>query len=51
MERFCEGLRPADIEWVWVVEEERRATPDEIQRFCKAGIPDRSFPSRASRRV
>ena len=36
--RGFESLRPVDIEWVWIVEEERRATSDEIGRFCKAGL-------------
>jgi hypothetical protein len=30
------GLRPADIDWLWIVEESRRATPDEIRKLCKA---------------
>ena len=35
--RGFEGPRPADIEWVWIVEEKRRATPDEIRKLCKGG--------------
>ncbi len=35
--RGFEGLRPADIEWVLIVEEKRRATPDEIRKLCKNG--------------
>ena len=35
--RGFEGFRPTDIEWVWIVEEKRRATPDEIKKLCKAG--------------
>jgi hypothetical protein len=33
--RGLEGLRPEQIEWVWIVDETRRATPEEIQNFCK----------------
>ena len=29
------GLRPVDIDWVWILELRRRATPDEIQKLCK----------------
>jgi hypothetical protein len=29
------GLRPADIEWVWVSEDRRRATTEEILNLCK----------------
>ena len=29
------GLRPEDIEWVWIVEERRRAEPEEIRRLCE----------------
>jgi hypothetical protein len=29
------GLRPADIDFVWIVEEQRRATPEEIRKLCK----------------
>jgi hypothetical protein len=36
-----EGLRSEDIDWVWIVEEKRRATPAEIRKLCKAG-PTRS---------
>ena len=28
------GIRPADIEWIWIVEEKRNATPDEIRELC-----------------
>ena len=28
------GLRPSEIEWVYLVEEERNATPEEIKRLC-----------------
>ena len=30
-----EGLRPEQIDWVWIVDEMRRATPEEIQKLCK----------------
>jgi hypothetical protein len=29
------GLRAADIAFVWVVEEKRNATPEEIRKLCK----------------
>jgi hypothetical protein len=29
------GLPHANIDWVWIVEEKRRATPDEIRKLCK----------------
>lgn len=29
------GIRPADIEWIWIVEQNRYATPDEIKELCK----------------
>jgi hypothetical protein len=29
------GLAPRDIDFIWMVEEERRATPDEIRQLCK----------------
>jgi len=29
------GLRPVDIDWVWDVENRRRATPQEVQKLCK----------------
>jgi hypothetical protein len=32
--RYFEGLKPEEIEWVWMVEAERRATPDEIRNLC-----------------
>jgi len=35
--RGFEGLSPKDIEWVWIVEEKRRAAPDEIKKLCKTG--------------
>ena len=33
--RGFEGLKVGDIEWVWIVEEKRRATPDEVKKLCK----------------
>jgi hypothetical protein len=32
--RYFEGLRPEQIEWVWMVEAKRRATPEEIRKLC-----------------
>lgn len=29
------GIRPQDIEWIWIVEEKRNATPEEIRELCK----------------
>ena len=29
------SLKPADIEWIWIVEEKRNATPEEIRKLCK----------------
>ena len=34
-ERALCGLRPVDIDWVWDVENRRRATPQEVQKLCK----------------
>ena len=34
-ERFLSSLYPVDIDWVWIVEERRRAAPDEIRKLCK----------------
>lgn len=31
------GLGHQDIDWVWVVEEKRYATSDEIKKLCKSG--------------
>jgi hypothetical protein len=39
--RGFEGLRPEQIDWVWIVNEMRRATPDEIRKLCKAPIKGR----------
>jgi hypothetical protein len=29
------GIRPQDIEWIWIVEEKRNATPEEIRELCR----------------
>jgi hypothetical protein len=29
------GLKPSDIDWVWIVEQKRNATPEEIKWLCK----------------
>jgi hypothetical protein len=34
-ERALCGLRPVDLDWVWIVEARRRATPEEILNLCK----------------
>jgi hypothetical protein len=33
--RSFEGIRPENIDWVFIVEAQRRATPEEIQQLCK----------------
>jgi hypothetical protein len=33
--RAISGLRPVDIDWIWIVEERRRAAPSEIRKLCK----------------
>jgi hypothetical protein len=33
--RGLEGLRAEQIDWVWMVDEKRRATPEEIRKLCK----------------
>lgn len=32
--RDLKGYRPSDIEWVWIVEEKRTATAEEIRQLC-----------------
>ncbi len=34
--REISGLRPADIEWIWIVGERRNATPEEIRKLSKS---------------
>jgi hypothetical protein len=34
-ERAICGLRPVDIDWIWIVEFRRRATSEEIHELCK----------------
>ena len=29
------GLEPSEIEWIYLVEAKRQATPDEIRKLCK----------------
>ena len=29
------GLKPMEIEWIYLVEARRQATPDEIRQLCK----------------
>jgi hypothetical protein len=36
-EREIRGLRPVDIDWVWIVERRRRATAEEVSRLCEIG--------------
>ena len=35
-QRDLAGFRHQDIDFVWIVEEKRRATPEEIRSLCKA---------------
>ena len=35
LEREIRGLRPVDIDWIWIVELRRRATQEEILKMCK----------------
>ena len=39
-ERDLCGLRPEDIDFVWVVEERKKATAEEIRKLCKR-VPKR----------
>jgi hypothetical protein len=34
------GIRPADVEWIWIVEQNRYATAEEIRELCKR-VPKR----------
>jgi hypothetical protein len=34
---YSAPFRPEDIDWAWIVEEQRRASPAEIRKLCKAG--------------
>jgi hypothetical protein len=36
--RGFEGLRPENIDWVWIVVARRRASPDEICKLCKVHL-------------
>jgi hypothetical protein len=29
------GIRREDIEWIWIVEDRRSASPEEIRELCK----------------
>ena len=29
------GLKPREIEWIWMVEEKRNATPEEVKDLCR----------------
>jgi hypothetical protein len=39
MAREVYGLKPAEIEWVYLVEQNRNATPEEIKWLCKMKKP------------
>jgi hypothetical protein len=32
--RYFKECRVKDVEWVWIVEADRRATPEEIRQLC-----------------
>jgi hypothetical protein len=32
--RYFDGLKPEEIESVWIVEARRRVTPEEIKKLC-----------------
>ena len=32
------GRKHQDIDWIWIVEEKRRATPEEIKKLCTRGV-------------
>jgi hypothetical protein len=36
-ERAISGLRPVNIDWIWIVELRRRATPEEVIKLCDIG--------------
>lgn len=36
-DRGFEGFSPKDIDWVWIVEENRNATAEEIKKLCQKG--------------
>lgn len=31
------GLTPREIEWIYLIEQKRNATPEEIRELCKTG--------------
>jgi hypothetical protein len=33
--RAIRGLRSVDIDWIWIVELRRRATPEEVSKLCE----------------
>ena len=34
-ERSLRGLRASEVDWLWAVEQKRRATPEELLKVCK----------------
>ena len=34
-ERVIRGLRPLDLDWIWIVELRRRASQEEIRKLCE----------------
>lgn len=38
--REIDGLTPREIEWIYLVEQKRNATPEEIRKLCKRPAAD-----------
>lgn len=36
--RSLRGLRASEVDWLWNIEQKRRAAPEELLKLCK-GIP------------
>ena len=35
--RSLRGLRAPEVDWLWCIEQKRRATPEELLKLCKGG--------------
>ena len=33
--RSLRGLRAPEVDWLWAIEQKRRATPEELLKLCK----------------
>jgi hypothetical protein len=31
---YIEGRKPAEIDWIWILEARRKATPEEVKKLC-----------------